>query len=101
MQKQQYQVLLYYKYGTIPDAEKVRDEMRELCLELNVKGRIIVADEGINGTVEGLVSDTEKYIEAMEKGKYFTGISYKKSAGNGKAFPKLSVKYRPEVVTTK
>lgn len=101
MKKLQFQVLLYYKYVTVSDPEKVRDEQRELCLKLNLKGRIIVADEGINGTVEGLVSDTEKYIKAMEKSKYFKGISYKKSVGTGAAFSKLSVKYRPEVVTTK
>jgi UPF0176 protein len=101
MKKNTYQVLLYYKYVTIPDAEKVRDEHRELCLRLNLTGRIIIADEGINGTVEGTVADTEKYIKAMEKSPYFKGISYKKSNGTGTAFPKLSIKYRLEVVTTK
>src|SRR5579872_4314622 len=101
MKKQTYQVLLYYKYISIPDPERVRDEQGELCLKLNLKGRIIVADEGINGTIEGKVSDTEKYIAAMGKSKYFKSISFKKSFGTGSAFPKLSVKYRPEVVTTK
>jgi UPF0176 protein len=101
MNKEEYQVLLYYKYVTVPDPEKARDAQRELCQILNLKGRIIVADEGINGTVEGFKADTEKYIKAMEKIPYFKGISYKKSTGTGTAFPKLSVKYRTEVVTTK
>jgi UPF0176 protein len=101
MKKTQYQVLLYYKYVDVPNPEKVRDEQRELCLQLNLKGRIIIAAEGINGTVEGPVEDTKKYIKAMEKTPYFKGISYKKSVGTGNAFPKLSVKYRLEVVTTK
>jgi UPF0176 protein len=101
MKKTAYQVLLYYKYISISDAQKVRDEQRDLCLKLNLTGRIIVADEGINGTVEGSVSDTENYIKAMGKSNYFKGISFKKSIGTGKAFPKLSVKYRPEVVTTR
>lgn len=96
-----YQVLLYYKYIKIDEAQKVRDEQKALCQELDLKGRIIVADEGINGTVEGTKENTEKYIQAMEKSKYFKGIHYKKSEGTGEAFPKLSVKYRPEVVTSK
>jgi len=100
MENKDFQILLYYKYVTVPDAKKIRDEQRALCESLNLKGRIIVADEGINGTVEGLIKDTEKYIEEMEKSTYFKGISYKKSEGTGKAFPKLSVKFRPEVVTT-
>ena len=101
MKTTKFQVLLYYKYVSILDAQRVRDEQQSLCLHLNLKGRIIVADEGINGTIEGTVSNTEKYIKAMEKSKYFKDISYKKSVGTGQAFPKLSVKYRPEVVTTK
>ncbi|MEK7605806.1 MAG: rhodanese-related sulfurtransferase [Patescibacteria group bacterium] len=95
-----YQILLYYKYVAVSDAEAVRKEQRELCERLNLKGRIIVATEGINGTLEGLVSDTEAYIHAMEESGYFKGINYKKSQGTGQAFPKLSVKIRPEVVTT-
>ncbi|MBA3724400.1 MAG: rhodanese-related sulfurtransferase [Candidatus Levybacteria bacterium] len=99
MKKSKYQVLLYYKYVTIDIPEKVREEQRKLCQSLNLKGRIIVASEGINGTVEGLTHDTEKYIAAMEKSEYFKGIHFKKSAGTGDAFPKLSVKARKEVVT--
>lgn len=101
MKDSKYQVLLYYKYIPVENAEQVRDEQVDLLKKFNLKGRLIVADEGINGTLEGLTEDTEKYIEAMEKSKYFKGISYKKSVGNGKGFPKISVKYRPEVVTTK
>jgi UPF0176 protein len=99
MKQSQHQVLLYYKYVTIDIPEKVREEQRKLCQSLNLKGRIIVAKEGINGTLEGLTEDTEKYIEAMEQSEYFKGIHYKKSAGTGDAFPKLSVKARKEVVT--
>ena len=94
-----YQVLLYYKYVEIEDPEEVQETQRLLCLTLNLKGRIIIAKEGINGTIEGTVEDTEQYIKAMERSKYFKGISYKKSAGTGNAFPKISVKVRPEIVT--
>lgn len=99
--KTNYQVLLYYKFITIKNPEMVRDEQRKLCESLGLLGRIIVAEEGINGTVEGKVENTEKYILEMDKSPLFKGISYKKSIGNGNAFSKLSVKYRPEVVTAK
>lgn len=99
MSDSKFQILLYYKYITILDAKAVREEQRSLCIELGLTGRIIVADEGINGTVEGTVEATEKYMQAMEKSEYFKGINYKKSTGTGDAFPRLSVRYRPEVVT--
>lgn len=99
--KNEYQVLLYYKYVSIDIPEKVRNDHRILCESLGLKGRIIIASEGINGTVEGTIENTEKYIEEMEKSEYFKGIIYKKSAGTGSAFPKLSIKVRPEIVTVK
>ncbi|HVT01392.1 MAG TPA: rhodanese-related sulfurtransferase [Patescibacteria group bacterium] len=95
-----HQVLLYYKYVDIDDPKKVMEEQRKLCEELNLKGRIIVAEEGINGTLEGKTEDTETYIKRMEENSYFSGITYKKSEGNGKAFPKLKVRVRPEIVTS-
>lgn len=101
MNKSKYQVLLYYKYIKIKNPEKVRDWQRELCESLNLKGRIIVAEEGINGTVEGLKKDTAKYIVAMGRDKLFKGIKFKKSEGTGEAFSKLIVRVRPEVVTAR
>lgn len=99
METVKYEVLLYYKYVAIDDPIAVREEQRALCVSLGLKGRIIVAHEGINGTVEGTQENTQKYIEAMEKSTYFSGTSFKRSDGTGTAFPKLSVKFRPEVVT--
>jgi len=73
---------------------------RAYCEALDLKGRIIIAEEGINGTLEGTKANVEKYIELMEKDKRFRDINWKKSAGTGKSFYKLSVKVRPEIVTT-
>ena len=72
---------------------------RELCARLGLKGRIIVAKEGINGTVEGFKGDTERYITEIKKDPRFTDMHWKRSEGTGKAFPKLSVKARKEIVS--
>ena len=100
MKNDNFQVLLYYKYVTINDPESAREEQRSLCESLNLKGRIIIAKEGINGTIEGRTRDTEKYIKAMAQSVFFKNISYKKSIGTGDAFPRLSVRVRPEIVTS-
>lgn len=100
MAETQFQVLLYYKYVTIENPVRAMREQRSLCTTLNLKGRIIVSAEGINGTIEGTTENTERYIEAMEQNEVFKGINYKKSAGTGDAFPKLSVKVRDEIVTS-
>lgn len=94
-----YQILLYYKYTPIEDPKTLRDSQRKLCEQLGFKGRIIVAAEGINGTVEGTVDNTEKYIEIMTADPRFADIVWKRSVGTGTAFPKLSVKARSEIVS--
>ncbi len=101
MNDPKFQVLLYYKYVKIENPKEVMTMQRELCEQLNLKGRIIIAKEGINGTVEGLIGDTKKYISAMSKSGLFKRIKFKKSVGTGQAFNKLIVKVRPEVVTAR
>jgi UPF0176 protein len=96
-----YQTLLYYKYTTIEDVEKIYNSQVNICKALNLKGRILIATEGINGTVEGLKEDTERYIDEMSKYDIFKDIKYKISETNGQNFPKLSIKIKPEIVATK
>lgn len=101
MSNSKFQVLLFYKYTNIENPIKLRDDQRRLCEELNLKGRIILAGEGINGTLEGTIKNTEKYIEELRKDSRFKDISFKKSTGTGNAFPKLSIKVRPEIVAAR
>ncbi len=93
------QILLFYKYVHIADPEAVRVWLFDLCKKLGIKGRLIVATEGLNITLEGKTEDTETLIKEMEKDSRFLNIHMKKSEGTGNAFPRLSVKVRPEIVS--
>src|SRR5260221_12448416 len=99
MPKPKFEILLYYKYINIDNPEKLVAEQITLCESLDLKGRIIISKEGINGTVEGGGEDTQKYISEMIKNPDFSDIHFKKSEGDGKAFPKLSIKLRDEIVS--
>jgi UPF0176 protein len=96
---QEYTILLFYKYVQIGNPEAVRDSQRALCEKLGLKGRLIVAKEGINVTLEGTTENTEKYLAEFFKDPRFSGTHIKRSVGTGDAFPKLSVKVRPEIVS--
>ncbi len=95
-----YQVLLFYKYVFLENPNEVRDWLRLLCEKFGLKGRLIVAHEGINITLEGQKDKTEDFISELEKDSRFLNIHYKRSVGDGKSFRKLSVKTRDEIVTT-
>ncbi len=91
-------VILYYKFVPVADPAITMRWQRELCNRLNLKGRIIISEHGINGTLGGDIEDLREYKREMNRSVIFKGIQYKWSAGDGKEFPRLSVKVRPELV---
>ena len=96
-----YSVLLFYKYIKLNDLQGLMKSQREVCEKLNLKGRTIIAEEGINSTLGGLETDINKYIEYIKIDERVKDIDFKLSNGNGPDdFPKLSVKIRPEIVST-
>lgn len=94
-----YQVVLFYNYVKIDDPEAEKLRQIELCERLNLKARMIIAEEGVNGNFEGLVEDTEKYIAEMTKDPRFADTHWKRSPGDGRAFPKINIKVRPEILS--
>lgn len=92
-------VLLYYKYVRLPDPEAEAVAQRALCQALGLKGRILLAGEGINGTVAGPRAATDAYIEYMNAHPQFGGIQYKQDDTTAVPFPRLRIKVRPEIVT--
>ncbi|MEG2603170.1 MAG: rhodanese-related sulfurtransferase [Carnobacterium sp.] len=95
---QDYRVLLYYQYVPIEDGETFAQKHLADCKELGLKGRILVADEGINGTVSGTVDQTNAYMELMKNDPRFSSIIFKIDEAEQNAFKKMHVRYRPELV---
>lgn len=93
-----YRVLLYYFYTTIEDPAEFSAQHLEKCKELELKGRILVATEGINGTVSGTIEATNAYMELMQNDPLFKGIVFKIDEVEGHAFKKMHVRPRPELV---
>ncbi len=99
MENLNYQVLLYYQYVPIEDPESFATEHLKFCKELELKGRILVAAEGINGTVSGTIEETEKYMEAMHNDPRFADMVFKIDEHDGHAFKKMHVRPREEIVS--
>ncbi len=94
-----YEILLYYKYTNISNPEVFFQEHKLLCKKLNLTGRIIIAKEGLNGTVEGLSENTQKYVDIMLADPRFADMNFKRSVGTGNAFRRMSIKLRSEIVS--
>lgn len=91
-------ILLYYCYTHIEDPEAFREEHHLFCLEKNLLGRIIIAEEGINGTVSGLKEDCEAYMAHLKQDERFHDIDFKVEMHDKHAFQKLHVRVKPEIV---
>lgn len=92
-------VLLYYFFVDIDEPEELATQQRYLCQKFGLKGRILVAKEGINGTLAGTKQGTDAYQEAMRKDPRFENMEFKISSHAGNPFPRLMVKARKEIVT--
>ena len=99
MKKENYTIILFYKFTLIKNPEKVRDQQRKIAEAFNLKGRILIAREGVNATLEGKTKDIKSYQKKSRSSKLLSGVVFKESQGTGKAFTKLIVRVRPEVVT--
>lgn len=93
-------IILYYKYIPLEDPVALMKTERALCVKLGLKGRILIANEGINGTLEGKTEDIEEYCKNFLSDTRFSDVVIKKSPGTGSAFPKLQVKVRDEIVSS-
>src|SRR3954470_12235644 len=92
-------VILFYKYVAIADPNSFARAQRALCGQLGLKGRVLIASEGINGTLAGPSAAVDEYIAALHADARFADVAVKVSHGDAGTFPKLVVKVRKEIVT--
>ncbi|MGO3153899.1 MAG: oxygen-dependent tRNA uridine(34) hydroxylase TrhO [Galactobacter sp.] len=92
-------IVLFYVFTPLPDPEAVRLWQHSLASSLNLTGRVIVSEHGINATLGGDIFDLKQYCKATRGYAPFRGADIKWSDGLGDDFPRLSVKVRPELVT--
>ena len=91
-------IILYYGFAPVADPVALKLWQKTLCESLGLKGRILISEHGINGTLGGEQDDIKKYIKATKEFPGFKKIDFKWSDGTGHDFPRLSVKVKPELV---
>ncbi len=94
------EIIIFYRYVRISNPKAFVARQREICEKLGLFGRILVAEEGINGTLEGSPESIAQYQTAMHALPEFSDLWFKSSPGTGNAFGKLVVKLRKEIVAT-
>jgi UPF0176 protein len=96
--EQRYNILLYYCYTPIEDPEAFKEKHHYYCLENDLRGRIILAQEGINGTISGLTAACEKYMHDLKADARFAHMHFKVTTHHQHAFQKLYIRVKSEIV---
>ena len=93
-----YNTLLYYCYSPIADAEQFAAEHLNFCKSLGLVGRIIVAEEGLNGTVSGTTEACRAYMEHIHADERFAKTDFKIDEVDEPSFIKMHCRYKSEIV---
>ena len=98
-----YRVAAFYQFAALPDFRELREPLRATCAELGLKGSVLLAPEGINGTLAGTAVAIEAVVQALREGPLFGGrldhLELKFSASAAMPFQRLKVRLKKEIVT--
>ncbi|HSX28303.1 MAG TPA: rhodanese-related sulfurtransferase [Candidatus Saccharimonadales bacterium] len=92
-------IIIYYKFAPLSDPEAIKLWQKALAENLQLRGRVLISQHGINGTLGGDMEALKAYIKATKQYELFKGTVFKWSDGTGDDFPKLSIKVRDEIVS--
>ena len=98
-----YQVAAFYQFAIFPDFRELREPLRAICADLKLKGSVLLAQEGINGTLAGGADAIAAWIEELRHGALFGGrvdnLELKFSAATAMPFQRLKIRLKKEIVT--
>jgi UPF0176 protein len=94
-----YLVAGFYKFVLLPDCQEWRKRLLEDCVRQDVKGTILLAAEGINGTICGTEAAIRSVLAGLADDDRFATLTVKESWVDQPSFAKLKVKVKSEIVT--
>ncbi len=88
-----------YRFARIGEPEAVRGLLEQACISAGVKGTLLVAREGINGTIAGAADDLDVAVAAIRSITGLDGLEIKFSFADAMPFLRMKVKLKQEIVT--
>ncbi len=98
-----YKVAAFYQFASLPDFRELREPLRAICADLKLKGSVLLAHEGINGTLAGGSEAITALVEELRHGALFGGrldnLELKFSQASAMPFQRLKIRLKKEIVT--
>ena len=98
-----YKVATLYQFTALPDFRALREPLRTICAGLELKGSVLLAQEGINGTLAGQQEAVDALVAELRRGALFGGrldhLELKFSTARAMPFRRLKIRLKKEIVT--
>lgn len=96
-------VVAFYQFASLPDYREMRISLHAICAGLGLKGSILLASEGVNGTIAGRAEAIDAFVRELQNGALFGGrldrLELKFSDAAAMPFQRLKVRLKKEIVT--
>ncbi len=92
-------VAALYKFVSLPDFHELREPLLDLCREAGVKGTLLLAHEGINGTIAGSRDGIDRVLDWLRSDARLADLEHKESFDETMPFYRMKVKLKKEIVT--
>ena len=96
-------VAAFYQFASLPDFRELREPLRAVCARLTLQGSVLLASEGINGTLAGPADAIAALVDELKYGPLFAGrlnnLELKFSEATSMPFARLKVRLKKEIVT--
>jgi UPF0176 protein len=92
-------IAAFYRFVELVDLPKMQAELKDACAENDICGTILIAPEGVNGTIAGIGKKLDNIINVLDR---LTGVKsgeLKYSASTGKPFLRAKIKVKREIIT--
>ncbi|GAT77034.1 rhodanese domain-containing protein [Ehrlichia ruminantium] len=93
-----YVVSTFYRFVHLSNYYDIRPVLKEFCVQNNIKGTIILAEQGINATIAGSQNSLDKFFSFLDLDSRLCNLQYHKSFSRCNPFSKMKVKLRKELV---
>ena len=97
-----FRVAAFYQFISLPEPAALREPLRLFCAGLGLKGTILLAPEGINGSLAGVPEAIEEFAEGLRNGavvaRVFERLEIKFSGAAKMPFQRLKIRVKKEIV---
>jgi UPF0176 protein len=92
-------VAAFYKFTKLPDFAEMQDPLLAFCQLQAIKGTILLAAEGINGTIAGSRGSIDSVLSYLRSDSRLADLEHKESNASEAPFERMKVKLKKEIVT--